>query len=171
MRFVKLFLISVIVLFVVLWMISLMIPSHIRISRAIDISSSRQKVFNAINDLKAWENWNQFTTNSSLINKAYSDPSSGDGALMSSQQINIRITDSKQDSIKTEWDQLHAKHFKGVFNIMELRPGTITVQWYFDFYFRWYPWEKFTSLVYDKQLGPVMEESLTNLKHYTESNP
>jgi hypothetical protein len=54
---------------------------------------------------------------------------------------------------------------------MELRTGTITVQWYFDFYLKWEPWEKFSSIVYDKQLGPVMEESLIKLKTLTESNP
>jgi hypothetical protein len=42
------------------------------------------------------------------------------------------------------------------------------VQWYFDFVFRWYPWEKFSSIVYDKQLGPAMEKSLNNLKDLIE---
>ncbi|HLK27655.1 MAG TPA: SRPBCC family protein [Puia sp.] len=171
MRFIKLFFISVVVLFLVLLGISLMIPKHIRISRAVDIMSTKQKVFNAINDMKTWDSWNQFTANSALTNKIFSNPSNGYPALMKADQLSVIITDSKPDSIKTSWDQLNAKHFDGCYNIMELRPGTITVQWYFDFHFKWYPWEKFTSLVYDKQLGPVMEESLTNLKHYSESNP
>ena len=171
MKFIKLFFISIIVLFCVLFAISLMIPSHIRISRAVDISASRQKVFNAINDLKAWDSWNQFTANSSLTNKIFSNPSSGYAGVMKTDQLSIIISDSKPDSIKTSWDQLNAKHFDGGFNLFQLKPDIVTVQWYFDFHFKWYPWEKFTSLLYDKQLGPVMEESLTNLKHLAESNP
>ncbi len=146
-------------------------PSHIRISRAIDISSNKQKVFDAVNDFKVWDKWNQFTSNSSLTNKIFSDPSYGDGAFIKADQLHVTIIQSNIDSVKTKWDQTNAKHFDGGFNIMELRTGTITVQYYFDFYFKWYPWEKFTSLVYDKQLGPIMEESLTNLKLFAESNP
>jgi hypothetical protein len=171
MRLIRLFFISIIVLFLVLLAISRLIPSHIRISRAIDISSSRQKVFSAIDDLKTWDKWNQFTANSSLTNKIFSNPSNGYATLMKADQLSVIIIDSKPDSIKTSWNQLNAKNFTGGFNIMELRSGTITVQWYFDFLFKWYPWEKFTSLLYEKQLGPVMEESLTDLKHFAENNP
>jgi hypothetical protein len=171
MRFIKLFFIAIIPLFFVLFAVSLVIPSHIRISRAIDIGSPKQKVFNAVNDLKVWDKWNHFITQSSLTNKVFSDPSSGNGAIMKTDQLKIIITDSKPDSIKTNWDQLNAKHFNGGFNFYQLQPDSVTVQFYFDFHFRWYPWEKFTSLLYEKELGSAMEESLTDLKHYAENNP
>ena len=170
MRFIKLFFISIIVLFCVLMAISLTIPSHIRISRAINIGAPMQKVFNAVNDLKAWDSWNHFTSQSSLTNKIFSDPSSGYGALMKADQLSIIITDSKPDSIKTNWDQLNAKRFDAGFNFYQLRPDSVTVQFYLDFHFKWYPWEKFTTLLYDKQLGPVMEESLSGLKHILENS-
>jgi hypothetical protein len=54
-----------------------------------------------------------------------------------------------------------------VFRLIE-NGSVTTVQWYFDFVFRWYPWEKFSSIVYDKQLGPAMEKSLNNLKDLIE---
>jgi hypothetical protein len=38
------------------------------------------------------------------------------------------------------------------------------VQWYFDFEVNWYPWEKFGSILFDRQLGPSMERSLETLK-------
>jgi ribosome-associated toxin RatA of RatAB toxin-antitoxin module len=151
--------------------ISLMFPSHIRISRAINIGSAKQKVFNTVNDLKAWDNWNHFISQSPLTNKIFSNPSAGFGASMKSDQLNIRITDSKPDSVKTNWEQFNGKRFDGGLNLYQLRPDSITVQFYFDFHFKWYPWEKFTSLLYEKQLGTVMEESLTNLKQFAESNP
>lgn len=171
MRFIKLFFISIIVLFFVFMAISLAIPSHIRISRAINIGATKQKVFNDVNDLKAWDSWNHFTSQSSLTNKIFSNPSSGYGALMKADQLTIIITDSKPDSVKANWDQLNAKRFDGGFNFYQLRPDSLTVQFYFDFHFKWYPWEKFTSLLFENQLGSVMEESLTDLKHFAENNP
>ena len=135
MRLIRFAIISLILLFIVFFVVSLAIPSHIRISRAIDIIATKKKVFNDINDLKVWDKWNQFTTNSALTNKTFSEPSSGNSAFMKADQINIVITESTLDSVKTKWDQTNAKHFEGGFNIMELRTGTITVQYYFDFHF------------------------------------
>ena len=43
------------------------------------------------------------------------------------------------------------------------------VQWFFDFKVKWYPWEKFGSIVFDKQLGPSMEISLDQLKKICEN--
>jgi hypothetical protein len=171
MRHLRLLFISILVLFLVWLGISLLIPSHIRISRAIDIFSTRQRVYEQISDLRRWDGWNQFTANSGLSNMRFSGPSSGSGAWLQSDQLKIRINNSNTDSVSSFWEQKHGKSFSGGFNIMELRTGTITVQWYFDFYLKWEPWEKFSSIVYDKQLGPVMEESLIKLKTLTESNP
>ena len=77
MRFIRFLLISIIVLFCVFMAISLAIPSHIRISRAINIGAAKQKVFDDVNDLKLWDRWNHFTSQSSLTNKIFSNPSSG----------------------------------------------------------------------------------------------
>ena len=45
---------------------------------------------------------------------------------------------------------------------------SVTLQWYFDFHFHWYPWEKLGALFYDKRFGFVMEKSLVELKTYVE---
>ena len=44
-----------------------------------------------------------------------------------------------------------------------------TVQWYIDFQLRWYPWEKFSSLLFEKNYGVRMEEGLSNLKKLAET--
>lgn len=43
-------------------------------------------------------------------------------------------------------------------------PNSFTVQWYMDFHLRWYPWEKFSSLLLEKRYGTMMEQGLTKLK-------
>ncbi len=164
MRLIRLIIISIVVLFLILLGISRFIPSHIRISRAVDINASKEKVFAAINDLKTWDKWNQFTETSSLTNKIYSDPSFGYAALMKSDQLSIVITDSKPDSIKTDWSQLNGKNFSGGFILLEGKPGNVAVQYYYDFYFKWYPWEKFSALIYDKQIGSLMEPIFNRFK-------
>jgi hypothetical protein len=169
LRFVKLFFISAIMLFLVVTLLSAILPSHIRISRAINIGAPIEKVYKIIDDLATWDKWNGFIINTPLTHKSVSSPSVGSGAKIASDQLIVRIEKSGTDSIVTSWEQANAKHFSGGYNIMQLRADSVTVQWYFDFHFKWYPWEKFTSLVYDKQLGPVMEESLGQLKKVAEN--
>jgi hypothetical protein len=170
MRFIKLFLISAVVLFLVVTALAAFFPSNLRMSRAIDITASKENVFKNINDLKEWDKWNQFVINAPLTNKKNSIPSFGDGAFITSDQLKIIIDKSTADSVTTFWDQSNGKHFSGGYNLFELRPGTITVQFYFDFHFRWYPWEKFSSLLYEREIGTVMEGSLNKLKEISENS-
>ncbi len=45
---------------------------------------------------------------------------------------------------------------------------SVTLQWFIDFTLRWYPWEKFSSLLYEKMYGTQMEQGLTILKQIAE---
>jgi hypothetical protein len=65
----------------------------------------------------------------------------------------ITITNAGRKGI-TGWNVMHTAY-----------PGTVTVQWYMDFRLRWYPWEKFSGLLFEKRYGPVMEKGLENLKN------
>jgi hypothetical protein len=49
--------------------------------------------------------------------------------------------------------------------------NSVTLQWYIDFHLRWYPWEKFTSFLFDKVYDPQLQEGLDNLKTLLEKNP
>jgi hypothetical protein len=170
MRFVKLILISVIVLFGILTALSLVFPSHLRISRAINIAAPKEKVYGVVNDIRAWDSWNKFISGTSLTHVFYSSPSAGKGAFLRSDQLWVTIRESSPDSMKIDWAQVRGRKWEGGFNFLQLSRDSLTVQWYFDFRFRWYPWEKLGSMVYDQQLGPVMEESLTGLKHFVENS-
>lgn len=171
MRYIKLLLISVFALFLVLLGFSLLFPSHIRISRAINVAASQEKVLAVLSDLHSWDQWNSFIRTTPLTGRSLSDPSSGKGAYLHSDQLSVREEAYSPDSMRFQWQQAKGRTFYGGFNLLQLRSDSLTVQWWFDFHFRWYPWEKLGSLVYDPQLGPVMEESLASLKRYVENSP
>src|SRR5436190_23606652 len=57
MRVIKLAILSFIFLFLLVTTISLFIPSHIRISRARDINSTKQEVMSLIVDPLKWKEW------------------------------------------------------------------------------------------------------------------
>lgn len=168
MRIIKFLFISVLVLFGVLTALSLLFPSRLHMSRAINVAASREKIDAAIYDLRQWENWNKFIVATPLTNKAFSTPSSGAGAFLHSDQLTLTVTNAARDSIALNWRLSNGKHFEGGYNVVQNGGDSITIQSWFDFHFRWYPWEKLGILVYDRNFGPVMEESLASLKQYLE---
>ena len=170
MRYIKLFFLSVIVLFLVLAGIAALFPRHLRMSRAINMGVSREQAFRQISDLGTWDSWNLFITNAPLTHRRVSVVSQGKGPVLSSDQLTIAVENANPDSVTTIWKQANAKEFSGGFNLLQLQPDSITLQWYFDFNFRWYPWEKLSSLLYERNLGPVMEESLARLKEKLENS-
>ena len=164
MRFVKLAAISAVVLFIVIYLFSLIIPSQIRISRAVNISVPKDSLVAAVADLRQWQHWNELVSNPDLTNKQFTS-----NEFVSAQ---LKVTKEAQvgDTLLTAWKQQNARVLTSGF-VWVGNDGQLVLQWYFDVKLRWYPWEKFGSIVFDKQLGPPMEKSLANLKKLLERNP
>lgn len=162
MKFIKLFVISIVVLFLLLTAFSSLLPSSVRISRAIDIADSSHIVLAKIKDIRQWELWNEYV-------KALPAREVTENKIQS-KELTITITGSDTATVRTSWRQPNGKNFPGVFKLMP-HGSVTTVQWYFEFIIKWYPWEKFGSIIYDKQLGPQMEKSLLNLNQLLEKAP
>ena len=164
MRFVKLGLISVIGLFVVILAISLLIPGHIRVSRAVNIEAPKDSIHDRLSDLRHWKQWNGLTNGATVANQQYS------ANTFTSDELTVKLLEARADSITTEWQQKEGRTISSGFNLHTV-DNTNVVQWYFDFQLKWYPWEKFGSIIFDKQLGPPMEQSLAELKKLLEPAP
>ena len=69
MKLIKLVLISAIILFALITALSLLLPSHVRVSRAINISGSREMIYPYLSDLREWKKWNRFVQQADSIKK------------------------------------------------------------------------------------------------------
>ena len=147
MRVVKLGVISVIVLFIILFLMSLLIPSNVRISRAINIEAPPGDVFPYVADIRKWNEWNE----------------------MLNDRIDVQLLSADSNLVTSKWTY----GGRSIYGFCRLeKAGEITiVQWYFDFRLKWYPWEKFGSITFEKQFGPPMERSLTNLRKRVTKTP
>jgi len=162
MRVIKLALISVVVLFALLTGIASLLPSHIRISRAVDISTPPATIYPPLGDIKAWGNWNEFV-------QLYHNKHLETGKLVA-DEITVTVEENTDSLVTSLWQQPSGTRFNSGLRIIRYAQDSSrsSVQWYFDFQVRWYPWEKFQSIMYDQQLGPLMEKSLQNLKQQAE---
>jgi len=163
MRIVKLVMISAVVLFLLITALSLLLPSHVRISRAIDINAQKENILPLVSNLEQWKKWNRFVQIADSMHELKQITSSS----IQTADLQIKTGQQQVNSVETIWIQNKNESHA---NIVCL-PGTgyTTVQWYFDFNLDWYPWQKFQSIIYDKQLGPQMETSLENLKRLAET--
>ena len=169
MKVIKFAVLSLIVLVLVLTVLSLLFPSDLRVARAVNIAAPKEKVFGAISDLRAWKDWNQFLRPNTLSNVRYSSPSAGKGAVLTADELTIRETAADSEGIQLHWSLKGGKEVDGGFQFgTSMNADSLAVVWYFDLHFRWYPWEKLGIFVYDRKLGPIMEESLTGLKQFVE---
>jgi hypothetical protein len=148
MKYLKLAIISFIMIFLLFTGISLFFPSQVNISRAINLASNKETVLKLINDTSNWDRWYPgFDT-------------------LRSKGTEILITSSTDSSVIAEFSNSKAK--KTIQSTWQILPyahsDSITLHWYLHFKLRWYPWEKLGSLLYEKSYGQQMERALNNLK-------
>jgi hypothetical protein len=161
MRVIKLALLSIVALFLVLCFFSVMMPSTVLVSRAVDINAPSDSIKYYVSDLNQWVFWVKGMKSKSVTIKSAKE------ADLGTQQLTIQsVTDTTVVSI---WESKTASKQESTIRFIKAAERNLTiVQWQFVQKLRWYPWEKFGSFMNDKILGPMMEENLQNLKQLSE---
>jgi len=161
MKYVKLLLISVVVFFLIVTGFSLFIPSHVRISRATNIAPDGDSVLQRICDLDKWKTWHPQLATVALKDAVYAND----------RVIKATANGTRLSVLKCSGAEVTVQMQKGNQpinnNWILIKHGTtdsLTLQNFIEFDFKWYPWEKFSSLMLEGSYGPVMEQGLANLK-------
>lgn len=166
MAFIKLAIISFVFFFLLITGISLFIPSNVRISRALTIDASREVVMEKIKDPSQWKAW--YPMVDSLGTVRIEGEVKG---IRTSRDQSILIDEVTDSTVGAIQGGVGSKKIRMGWQVMPGESkGKSTVQWYMDFHLRWYPWEKFSSLFFEKQYGTPMEQGLNRLKKIVENN-
>ena len=160
----KLAFISLLVFFIVFTCISLFFPSHLRLSKAINIHTAPDSVWSEIDDLSRWRQWNPFFANLDTAKIEYLDTSKGRWNAVKVATTTVRWKEMKAGEHIAEMQNGDRSPVFSGWKCMKLSADSVTVQWYMDFHLRWYPWEKFGSLLYEGKYGSQMEKGLSNLR-------
>ena len=167
MKAIKLAIISFVILFLLVTVISLFIPSNVRISRALQINASKEKVLEQVGNAANWKIWFPGMDTAQLFYVA----GKVEGMVLNEKSKRFLAISERNDSAVTaEYKSIKQKKVMMGWNILPDRDSTVTVQWYMDFTLRWYPWEKFSSILFEKQYGPQMEQGLARMKNLLENN-
>ncbi len=166
MRYIKLAIISVLVLFFLLTGISLLIPSTIVISRSVNIQRKPAAIMPFVQNLAQWESWindHDSTQVSMPARQGHQPP-----ILMIGQTM-VQLVSADSTEVKTTWGTNKGRSMDASFFVLPREDGSSTLQWRFIQQLKWYPWEKFSSVAAEKVLGPYMEHKLQQLKAVAES--
>ena len=165
MRIVRFIIISAAVIFIIITIISLFIPSNVRISRGIQINSSKESVMNQVSQVSNWRNW--YPGADSL--KSYYEDNVIKGLILDEPNKRyLVIREIKDDEVTAEYLLPNKKIQTGWLVAANANANSVTMQWYMDFHLRWYPWEKFSSFLFEKVYHPQLQQGLDNLKKFLE---
>jgi hypothetical protein len=152
MRLVKLAVISFIIFAGIFTAMSLLVPSHIRVSRAITLSRDADSVFYFIKNTSQWHRWHPALqgTDSNTLHK---------------NKVLLLPVSRTDTSFVVRWQQPGKKAMVNGWQLHRFGTAdSVALQWYMDFQLQWYPWQKFGSLLYEGTYGRMMEQGLQNIK-------
>lgn len=161
MRVIKLGFISMLVLVLLATFLSLLFPSTVVVSRAIDIKSYKQPIYLLVSDLRNWKPWVEGMDNPNVFVYDSITAKLGNTTVAIIALTDTTVVSSWKNS--TSSDQLSTIRL-----ISDSSQKNTIVQWQFVQHIKWYPWEKFSSMMNDKIIGTLIEKNLANLKQIAE---
>lgn len=174
MRLFKGFIFALTGLFIMITLVSLLIPSTVVVTKGVEVHADRKMVFNELTDLRNWKHWHpvfhadssglHYSTDPMHINSYCSWNSSG----RSNKLVITAITDDALTIVL----QRQGEH--EVINTITILPlagsNNMQVEWRAVTHLKWYPWEKFYGIFIEKVTGQGYESALNGLKAYAESH-
>ena len=165
------------VVIVALLVIAATKPNSFRVERSITIHASPERVFSFINDLHSWEAWSGDAAGERTVQKIYSGPASGTGAMAEWQgsgragAAKMIITESvvpSKVSVKVDWLKPFKAHNLNEFTIYT-QGGETKVAWSIQAS-NLYPMKVIGIFVnMESAFGKHMESALENLKRVAEN--
>ena len=173
MRLIKAVLFGLVGLFIIITLLSLLIPSTVVVSRATVINgTSIKKLLAQTTDLKNWKNWHPAFKSDSVA-KSFTDGPAGKSsaaAIVYNQKTTDLIITAVEDS--SVQFSLRSPGENEIDNRLMFttvsNTGSIKVEWLALNKLQWYPWQKFYAIFLDKISGPGYETALAGLKSYME---
>jgi len=154
MKLIRFAFISVLVIGLLITAISSLFPSVVITSRAVEVNASSAQIQHCVKELSAWKGWMSDWKEQSVTVK-------DSIAYVGTQRI--KMLSSTDSTVVLNWVATGQAPYKVQIEWLPLKEGTYVIHWSFEQHVKWYPWEKFQTLLNEKVLGAKMEVELQNL--------
>ncbi len=169
-------LLGLIVLAVLAWACSYLLPATTRITRTARIRASPETLHSRLATLRRWPEWTAWNTNRFPdVQFEFRGPTTGVGATMiargkSSGDGTVEIT--RADPARGVDYQLDFEHGRQIFLgsiACETNSGALDVTWTLQAKWAGLPLKRYVGLVLDRLMGSDMQIGLENLKRLAEA--
>lgn len=170
MRHLKLFLLSILIFFLLLSIISWLMPSRMMLVRTVMMAATKQDIEIQIADLRNWKNWNPYFKNMPEDQMLKLD-SSMLAWLEKGDSLSMTLRGITGSRVEIELNRQHSYPLNYAITVLQISnsPGW-QVEWQVTAKLPWYPWERFAAIFFDKTAGPSYEAVLASLKDFCETN-
>ncbi|WP_336517411.1 hypothetical protein [Pollutibacter soli] len=169
LRLIKPLLIGILGVLSVVTLISLLLPSQVMTSKWVQVAAGKDTILNNIRDLNQWKDWNGLLTNARDIQVVQKTSLTDTGSRIFWTDLRdyhneIRVTGNNEKGLVTNLYMGNQRPMTSGFSVEKRHPDSVQVVWYIVENLKWYPWEKFYGMMSGDMKGPVMQESLYQLK-------
>lgn len=153
-------------LFLVMTLISLLIPSTIMTAKSITVQCDSTKLFDAVSNLQNWKKWHPvFVADSNKITATNTAASWSSN----SKTNKLVVTKSSYPAVDFLVQRDGENDMENTIYVNRVEEGgNMQVQWKSIVKLKWYPWEKFGGIFVEKLSGAGYEVALASLKKYVE---
>lgn len=165
---VKAFFIVLFFLALIVTLFSLIIPSRVVISRSKEIEGSSDSVMATIKNLNTWQNWFPAIAANKEKLTSIGNTESTITWMYNGRPLKIEVKESQPNAIKFSYEDSNNPEVENIISCfpVENKPNTSNVEWTAVTKLKWYPWEKFSGLFFEKVTGPGYEYGLAELDKF-----
>ena len=172
MRMIKGFLLAISGLFIMITVVSLLIPSQVLVSRGVEMNTTAEKVFFEISNLRNWRHWHPVFKNDSF-RPTFSSDSSGLNSFCqweeNGRKYKLIVIALREQEITLALQRPGESDVNNTISLLPLAGGNrVQVEWKALTKLKWYPWEKFYGIFIEKFTGQGYDDALHELKNYIE---
>lgn len=172
MRFFR-FIIFLLSIFVIIFLISLLLPSRVTVAKSVDINAAREKVMNQIVNFEEWKDWYPaFKDENITIIKNASNRNMFSSITLkdvNGKSVNLNLIDSSQNIIDIQLESSSSTKVNYQFILTPKINNQTQLTWNVNINLGWLPWKKIEGILMDKFSGPQYETALENLKKAAEN--
>ncbi len=161
-------------LFIFITILSLFIPSKLMVTRAVVINAKADVVFNELNNLQNWKNWQPVFIQDAASIKFDTDTAGVSNScewVSKGRNNKMTITDRSEYAIAATLSREGENDVLNTIRVLPLADSNqVQAEWNVLVKLKWYPWEKFYGIFIEKITGEGYEAALNSLKSYAENN-
>ena len=152
---------SIIILAILVQILAFIFPSHIIVSRAITIQAPADSIRPYVQTINGWSKWVAGMHDQNVHIKNANE------AQIGNRWVTIQKVTA--DSVVSIWQNSRGKPLISTLQLIPAQNNTSTVvQWQYEQFLQWYPWQRFGAMVSDKIIGTMLEQNLTALQTLVE---